>query len=185
MSAPVDSARQGEANGVRSVSGASAEVEQGGLSPNGGSSPPAQWQEAIEEAIGEEEATATPPTASKRSAEPVTTARSSKKGRKKSAADKIGKGKRVYCKKSTLFHILPLTTEAGQQQSAILKGLPPGQCLYGTVVSGNGKSGYTVKFDLFPQGQNELVVQRRQLTVVKKMEQMNRTSSMNQPLKTS
>ena len=53
MSAPIDSARQGEANGVRSVTGASAEVEQGGLSPNGGSAPPVQWQEAIEEAIGE------------------------------------------------------------------------------------------------------------------------------------
>ena len=53
MSAPIDSASQGSAADVCSVAGASAEVEvEGGLSSNGGMTPPAAFQEAIQEAIG-------------------------------------------------------------------------------------------------------------------------------------
>jgi len=165
MSAPIDESSQGGANGVRSVPGASAEVEQGGLSPNGGRSPPAQWQEAIEEEIGEEEAASTPSTASKRPADPVTTARSAKKA-KKSAADKIGKGRRVSCRKQTLWHIVKSSTEEGKAQQQKIQGFPPGYRLYGTVKSGSGKKGYVVAFDVFPAEAREVVVLRRQLKLL-------------------
>ena len=161
MSASVDEASQGGAAGAGSSTVTSSELNlQTNLTLTAeGSSPPASAVTAV--------ATAAPPPSaafsvasrsSKRNADPVTTVRSSEKGRKKSAADKIGKGKHIFCKKNTVFHIISLLTEAGQAQSKVLKGLPPGQCLFGTVIAGNGKSGYTVKFDLFPQGQNELVV---------------------------
>ena len=124
MSAPIDEASQGGANGVRSVSGASAEAElQGGLSPNGGRSPPAAFQEAIQDAIAEEAAATH--AASKRAAEPVTTARSAKKV-KKTAADKISKGRRVSCRKQTLWHIVKSSTEEGKAQQAKIKGFAPG-----------------------------------------------------------
>ena len=166
MSAPIDPASQGGATGLRSVPGESAEVEiQSNLTSTGdGGSPPASAVTAVAAAAPPPSAASS--VASKRTAEPVTTARSAKKGRKKSAADKIGKGKQVYCKKGTLYHILP-STEVGLEQRKVLQGLPPGQCLFGTVVGGNGKSCYTVKFDMFPQGRNELVVNRKQLTVIR------------------
>ena len=121
MSAPIDAASEGGSAGVRSVAGASAEVEiQGGLSPNGGTTPPAAWQEAVQESILEE-AAATPSTASKRPEDPVTTARSAKKV-KKSAADKIGKGRRVSCRKQTLWHIVKSSTEEGKAQQQKIHG---------------------------------------------------------------
>ena len=137
MSAPVDAASEGGATGLHSVPGASPEVElQGGLCPNGGTTSPAQWLEAHEEEIGEE-AAAAPSAASsvssratKRPTNPVTTARSSKKA-KKSAADKIGKGHRVFCKKKLLIRIVPVDSP----QCTALKGRAPGTCLYGTVIT--------------------------------------------------
>lgn len=158
MSAPVDSAHQGDAAGTKITTVASPKVEKVPETPDSveGSTPVAGMPPVATAAPS-----AASSVASKHREDPVSTARSAKKS-KKSSGDKIGKGRCVYCMKQMLFHIVL----ADSHHMKVWKGLNPGHRLFGTVKQGSSKHGYNVEFDIFPHGEREVMVTCKQLTLV-------------------
>ena len=90
------------------------------------------------------------PETRKRKPSPTTTSRKSKG---KADAPRIRVGGRARCLRKHLFHILE--TEA--QKDCIRQFTNNYQC-YGTIKSGNSNAGYTVVFDLLPEGAKDVFV---------------------------
>ena len=96
-------------------------------------------------------ATAPSTTPSKRKApESITTARAGGSGQKRKKQTKRV-GARVKISKSNLFHLLD-----HDEQRYFLSGLANARLFYGTIISGQAKGGYKVKFDLLPEGFQEV-----------------------------
>ena len=91
-------------------------------------------------------------TPSKRKAPPesITTARAGGSGQKRKKQTKRV-GARVKISKSNLYHLLD-----HDEQRYFLSGLANARLFYGTIISGQAKGGYKVKFDQLPVGFQEV-----------------------------
>ena len=72
-------------------------------------------------------------------------------------------GRRVRTTKGTIYH----KGLSKQQQATFPSGCKFRFAVYGTVVSGNSKDGYEVKFDMFPVGDRTATLKSAALTIVR------------------
>ena len=86
----------------------------------------------------------------------MTTARGGGSAQKRSKPTKRVNA-RVKITKSNLYHVLP-----HDEQKLVLQSQPNSRWYYGTITAGNAKFGYTVKFDLFPVGFQEVAAIQQQ-----------------------
>ena len=90
---------------------------------------------------------------------PSTTARNTKK--KQSTSKRCQKGARVKVKRKDFFHVL-----IHDEQRSSLKGFGNNRNFHGTVVSGNGRQGYNIRFDEMPVGKKDVTISRRNVITV-------------------
>ena len=132
--------------------------------------------EAITVAITEATpAITTPPSISKKRGVP-TTARTTASSKKKKASAQCRKGARVKITRSLLFHILE-----HDEQREKLKGYGNSRNFFGRILSGSGKTGYSIRFDDLPAGYQDVHVKIRILiTVLEDGEEEKETDHTNQ-----
>ena len=91
----------------------------------------------------------------------ITTARGGGSAQKRSKPTKRVNS-RVRITKSNLYHVLP-----HDEQKLVVSSQPNSRWYYGTITAGNAKFGYTVKFDLFPVGFQEVpAIQQQRLHAI-------------------
>ena len=104
--------------------------------------------------------TTTPQEVSKAKVSPSTTARNKKKKRGLTTR-RCQKGARVKVMRKDFYHVL---TDDDQRKS--LKGFGNNRNFHGTIVSGNGKNGYNIRFDELPAGKQDVLLMRRNVIKV-------------------
>ena len=92
---------------------------------------------------------------------PATTSWNSNSKKQKKKNLQCKKGARVKVRRNNLFHILP-----DPEQKKGMEKYGNSRNFHGDIVSGNGKSGYQIRFDDLPSGKQIVYVKRRNIISV-------------------